>query len=260
MRETRYRNFVAIGYPESLVENWQEVLQDSHIQICVSPLHDSDENPGGEIKKEHFHILLMYDAPHTYKQAQDFFDSIKATKCEIVNSLRGQARYLCHLDNPEKHRYSEEDVLCLNGVDYRTLIELPTDNRKAVKEMINFIKENNVMAFSDLVEYAEVNNESWFVSLLEHNTIFIKEYMKSRAWKVKEASFLAQHEEMKKIEEEVNNSWTIFKQTQIDELGHMSTQRVETYDNRKDAEDACRDYSQNNENADVSYFVDKESM
>ena len=182
-REKRYRNFVAIGYPESLVPDWLDKLSDTHIPFVISPLHDKDINPNKETKKEHYHIMMLYDAPHTYQQAQEVFSMIGATKCEIVNSTRGQARYLCHLDNQEKYQYSISDVKCLNGVDYQSLIELPSDNWQAVREMIQFINENDIIAYSDLLEYCSIHNESWFRCLLEKNTMVIVEYIKSRTWK-----------------------------------------------------------------------------
>ena len=185
MSETkRTRNFVAIGYPESLDPEWISKLEETHIPIVISPLHDKDTNPNGETKKEHYHIMLLYDAPHTYEQAQNVFTMIGATKCEIVNSTRGQARYLCHLDNQEKYQYPTNEVKCLNGVDYLTLIELPTDELQSVREMIAYIKENNVRAFSDIVEYAAEHNENWYRALVQKNTLFIKEYIKSRTWKL----------------------------------------------------------------------------
>lgn len=185
-REQRYRNYVAIGYPESLLPNWLETLQDTHIQFCISPLHDRDVNPDGEIKKAHYHILLMYEAPHTYNQAQEIFNSIGATKCEVVKSLRGQARYLCHLDNLEKEQYNISDVKCLNGVDYISLIELPSDNRQALKEMFEFIDQNNITSFYQLVNYAINTNENWFRVLSESYTIVLTEYIKSRHWQLEQ--------------------------------------------------------------------------
>lgn len=179
----RTRNYVAIGYPESLDPNWLNILESTHISILVSPLHDRDVNPDGTIKKAHYHIMLLFEAPKTREQAQEIFDSIKATKCEIVNSTRGQARYLCHLDNQEKEQYSTSDVIALNGIDYYSLIELPSDNWQAVREMLNFIEENDIEYFSDLMYYASIHNENWYKCLLQHNTIAITEYIKSRSYK-----------------------------------------------------------------------------
>ena len=47
-------------YPESAPENWREILADLHIPVLISPLHDKDVTPDGEIKKAHYHVIIMY--------------------------------------------------------------------------------------------------------------------------------------------------------------------------------------------------------
>lgn len=165
-----------------MVENWQEVLTSSHVPCLVSPLHDKDINPDGELKKPHYHILLMYDGPKTIGQAQKVFDSIGAIKCQAVNSQRGEARYLCHLDNPEKYQYPEDKVLQLNGADFHEVIELPTDKYGSIREMLAFIKKNDVLSFSNFLEWTAENNEQWFRSLADNSAYIIKEEIKSRAY------------------------------------------------------------------------------
>ena len=97
----RTRNFATVVYPESSILNWREVLQEQFVPCFISPLHDQDVNPTGEAKKPHYHVLIMFDSVKTVEQARDIFLKIGGVGCEIVNSLRGYARYLCHLDNPE---------------------------------------------------------------------------------------------------------------------------------------------------------------
>lgn len=58
-KETRTRNWSVIVYPESAPENWRQILDESHIEWIESPLHEFDTNPTGEIKKPHYHILLL---------------------------------------------------------------------------------------------------------------------------------------------------------------------------------------------------------
>lgn len=180
--QTRYRNFVAIGYPESLQSNWLDILTDSHIQVCISPLHNMDTDENGELKKEHYHILVMFDGVKTLEQAQELFNSIGATQCQVVNSIRGQARYLCHLDNTDKYPYDTSCVLCLNGADYFGLIDLPTNKYLAIREMIEFIEFNNILSFSDFIQYCSCQNENWFRSLCDNSSFIIKEFIKARTW------------------------------------------------------------------------------
>ena len=178
----RYRNYATVVYPDSAPENWQAILSDQLVPAFISPLHDMDTNPDGEIKKSHWHVMLVYEAPKSTDQANDIFNSISGVGCEIVQSLRGYARYLCHLDNPEKHQYPPEDVKALCGADYSSAIGLPTDKYKAIKEMMEYIRQNEIYSYSDLLDYCSLERFDWFRVLCDNGTVVMKEYLKSRSW------------------------------------------------------------------------------
>lgn len=97
----RTRNYACIVYPDSAPENWQNIVAESKIPCFISPLHDKDVNPDGTPKKPHYHVMVMYDGPKTEEQAKAFFSTFNGVGPEVVNSVRGYARYLKHMDNPE---------------------------------------------------------------------------------------------------------------------------------------------------------------
>lgn len=181
-KKTRTRNFATVVYPESAPERWQDILSQYCIPAFISPLHDADLNPTGELKKAHYHVILMFESLKTKDQAQDIFTSIGGVGCEVVQSIRGYARYLCHLDNPEKHKYSESDVCSLSGADYRTTIGLASDKYKALGEMQDFCEQYNVMSFYLLSQYARKNRQDWYRILCDCGAVFMREYLKSRKW------------------------------------------------------------------------------
>ena len=181
---SRTRNFACVVYPESAPENWQEILSDQFVPAFISPLHNADINPTGEEKKDHYHVMIMFDSVKTAEQAKTLFDLIGGVGCEVVNSCRGYARYLCHLDNPEKYQYSIDDVRCLSGADYANVISLVTDKYKAIGEMIDFCQANNVLSYAKLLEYARMERFDWFRVLCDNGTLVVKEYLKSRAWTI----------------------------------------------------------------------------
>lgn len=180
---SKTRGYVSIGYTESLDEEFIEKLEETHVQCLISPLHDKDVDANGNTKKEHYHIMLLFDGPKTIDQAQAIFDSIGAIKCKAINSVRGQARYLCHLDDPDKAQYDQGDVTCLNGADFFGLIDLPGNKYQAIREMMAYCNENGIRSFSDLTDYAANYNETWFRSLCDNSAYIMKEYLKSRSWK-----------------------------------------------------------------------------
>lgn len=178
----RTRNYATVVYPDSAPENWTHILADQFVPAFVSPLHDSDVDPLNQPKKPHYHVIIMFDGPKTKDQAKEIFDLINGVGCETITSIRGYARYLCHLDNEEKAQYSQEDVLCLCGADYSSVIGLPTDKYKAIKEMISYCIEYNITSYSDLLEYASEQRFDWFRVLCDNGTVVVKEYLKSKDW------------------------------------------------------------------------------
>lgn len=188
MAEKRTRNFATVVYPESAPAEWRNILIEQFIPAFISPLHNADINPGGEIKKEHYHVMIMFDGVKTIEQAKAVFDLIGGVGCEIVQSTRGYARYLCHLDNPEKAQYSQEDVVALCGADYNSVISLVTDKYKAIKEIIAFCCENEMYKYCDLLEYCMVERPDWFRTLCDNGTYVVKEYLKSKGWSCRTAA------------------------------------------------------------------------
>lgn len=179
---SRTRNFACVVYPESAPSDWYDILVAQFIPAFISPLHDNDINPTGEPKKPHYHVILLFDGVKTTEQVKVIFDLIGGVGCEIVQSIRGYARYLCHLDNPEKAQYSTEDVKALCGADYMGVIGLSIDRYKAISEMIDYCIENHIHSYSKLLEYCRLERFDWFRILCDSGTIVIKEYLKSKSW------------------------------------------------------------------------------
>ena len=181
---TRTRNYATVVYPESAPDNWKEIVSDLKVETIISPLHDSDVNPTGEPKKVHYHVMIMWETVKTQKQAKEVFELFGGVGCETVNSIRGMARYFCHLDNPEKARYSEDDVVTFGGVDYYALIGLAVDKHKAIREMIQFCIENGIVEYCDLMEYCMTENESWFRVLCDNGSVAMQNYLRSKRHKI----------------------------------------------------------------------------
>lgn len=184
MAEKRTRNFVTIVYPESAVDGWLDILSEYHVPAFVSPLHQFDVNPDGSLKKPHYHVMVMYDNVKTSSQAREFFQSIGGVGCEVVNSIRGMARYLCHMDNPEKYQYNPVDVRSFSGADYSGVIELETDRVKLIADMQEFCKSNGIVSLSELHDYSRVNNYDWFRALATHCNNVMAAYLKSLRWTI----------------------------------------------------------------------------
>lgn len=182
---SRTRNYATVIYPESMGDynEFIEKLTQTHIPMILSPLHNQDINPTGEHKKEHFHLMIMYDSVKTYNQAQDLIDIIGGVGCEVINSIRGYARYLCHLDNPEKAQYNIENIIELNGANYYDIINLASDKYAMIDEMTNFIDEYEILSFAEFYRFCrDYRKQTWYKIITDNSTYVIKEYLKSKKW------------------------------------------------------------------------------
>lgn len=181
-RDMRARNFATVVYLDSAPLNWLDILSDLHVPAFVSPYHNNDKNPDGEDKKPHYHVMIMYEGKKSIEQAKENFEKIGGVGCEIVNSMRGYARYLCHLDNPEKYQYSTEEVKSFGGANYIDTISLITDKYQIIGEMQDFCERYDVTSFYLLCNYARKNRSNWYRALCDNSAFYMKEYLKSKKW------------------------------------------------------------------------------
>lgn len=181
----RTRNFATVVYPESAPGDWQKILSDLHVAALVSPLHDKDLNPDGTPKKPHWHVLLMFDSVKDIEnQVRSMVEKFGGVGVEKVNSLRGYARYLCHLDNPEKHQYDPADVVSFGGADFGVITYLPTDDVATLREIFAYIRANGIFSLAELLDVTGENNPEWFLTIATKRCYIIDKYIKSLAWEV----------------------------------------------------------------------------
>lgn len=179
----RQRVFASIVYPESAPQNWKDILSDFHVSALISPLHDKDVNPSGEPKKPHYHVMLIFESPKNFDtQVKPIFDAIGAVGREIIHSQRGYARYLCHLDNPEKAQYNTADIVQLGGADYSTVIHLPSDDNRMLCEVFDYIRVNRIMSLAELLDVTAINNQDWFNMIALSKAYIVDKYIKSLQW------------------------------------------------------------------------------
>ncbi|MBP3630970.1 MAG: replication protein [Clostridia bacterium] len=185
----RTRNWSFIMYPDSAPSNWKEILEDTHVNIVISPLHDKDINPGTEeYKKPHWHCLVMFDSVKTVKQAKEIADLVNGTNPILVQSLNGMVRYLIHKDNPEKAQYLKEDIINIGFFEVDDAFKNSCDKYLAIKDMITFIKENQVVEYIDFMEYCANNKfEDWFKLLCDSCSFVIQGVITSNRNKLKDA-------------------------------------------------------------------------
>ena len=187
-KDGRIRTWALIVYPESAPDDWQTIIANEHTPALISPLHDKDVNADGEPKKPHWHVLLMYSGKKSRKQIDELAERLHAPHPQPVSDKRGYARYLCHIDNPEKHQYSTDDVVALGGADYLSFLEGMVDIDRALGEMIDWLDEQGIYSFAALTRYARAHRPDWFRVITSSRSYFLSQYCKSKQWEINEMS------------------------------------------------------------------------
>lgn len=183
-KDTRVRLWATVVYPESAPDNWQKILNETYIPCYISPLHDKDKNADNTPKKPHYHVFMIFEGKKSREQIKSICDSIGGVGQEMIESKRGYARYLCHLDNPEKAQYNVDDVKSYGGLDYESDIGIVINKYKVIREMKEFVSVNNIFYYSDLLDYASDHEPTWFRVLCDNGTYVMKEYIRSNKYKL----------------------------------------------------------------------------
>ena len=187
-KNQKKRNWGFVLYPDSMPENWREILESSGIPCALSPLHDSDKNATGENKKPHYHGILCYDGPTTFSNVSAL---VKQLNCPIpipLESVKGAYRYFTHQDNPEKAQYNADDILHLNGFSPRDFFELSkSEVQSIIKEIHNIIRESNILEYCDLLDILLDSDMPEHYEIASNHTILFNNYISSRRYKAKQA-------------------------------------------------------------------------
>lgn len=175
-------------YPESCPKNWKEIINSWLVDCLVSPLHDKDVNENDTPKKPHYHGILFFDSAKSYEQVKELLAPLNGPiPIKPKGSKRNCTRYLCHLNNPEKHRYNEADVTEFQNADYQTLKVRDNDKYGYIGEMMDFIDEQGVYSYAKLLRYSRKERPEWFRCLCDNGTYVMKEYCKTAAHDAKQA-------------------------------------------------------------------------
>lgn len=178
----RTRAWAVVVYPDSAPENWQQLIDDQHIEWVESPLHEFDTNPTGEVKKPHYHVLLMFGGVKSYEQVCDFIKPLNCPIPQRCHNAKAAVRYMAHLDNPDKFQYDVGSIKAHGGVDLAELLRPSSSERYTlIDEMAEYVKENHITEFQDLFDYArKEKRDSWFPLLCDNSAYVVGQYIKSQ--------------------------------------------------------------------------------
>lgn len=194
----KYRFWACILYPDDgLREDFLEVIDSWHMNVCLSPLHSPDSAPqvdeaelAPEVRlKRHYHLVLMFDGPTTQSNVIEILSSLgpQVTTPFYIRQIYGYIRYLIHLDNPEKEQFSGPDEIttfvkandfCLTAFEVGEF-----DKVKLTRQINQFIISEGVTEYEDLLIYSYNNEPQWAYLLDKCCPQSVKSLLASRRWR-----------------------------------------------------------------------------
>lgn len=174
----RYWAFCA--YPESLPPDWKDQLVQTGLPCAISPLHDRDVNPTGEVKKAHYHVILCYNGPTALSVVEKLTQQLGQPNPQAIENVKGYYRYLTHKDNPEKAQYEDKDIETLNGFNVADYSELTRSEVLEVKlKIVEIIRTGRITEYCDLMDLLFDSGMMLEWEVASSHTFFFEKYIAS---------------------------------------------------------------------------------
>ena len=174
------RYWQAVMYPENMVDDWEDKIEEIIQKPVAYCIHDTDvTRKEGDKRKVHVHIIIAWANNTTEKAALRLFKKLeKDGKMAIPNNhieacaeIRKCYDYLIH-DTPDcrkkkKHLYDPSARKCLNGFDigsYEQISEKEKDDM--AKELCDVIIDKMFTNFSDFYMYVISNYDTKYFNII----------------------------------------------------------------------------------------------
>ena len=180
------RYWLAITYPENMVEGWADEAGDI-IQLpyayCV---HDKCKDSKGEERKAHVHWIVVFPNTTTYNHVLSVFKRLgenAVNKVEAAVSVRHAYDYLIHdtedAQKKGKYLYPKEERIQGNGFDIGAYEQVSTgDKRELVARMASDILDKKFLNFLDFYAYemsaCENEERQLVIELLQEKSGFFE--------------------------------------------------------------------------------------
>ena len=179
--KTRY--WVAVCYPENMVDDWQIKIGDLLGLPYSYCIHDKDHLGGYVPKKNdidydrlmqrkvHVHIIIAFPNTTTYKNALRVFDCLSVpgvhcvNTCLPINNIRNMYDYIIHntetAKKQQKYLYPESERINGNNFDIGCYEQIGQEEKQAlIKEIGYEIVKEGFTNYTDLFLYASSNYDS----------------------------------------------------------------------------------------------------
>lgn len=127
----RVRNYALVTYhPIEVIEKvLAELCNAGRIRHYAYILHDKDLDQEGKLKEKHLHILVQLNNAMTLTAVRALFPIGANTLAQPIYDKADCFNYLTHKDKPDKHQYSDDDIVADNVEYWKGLQKGEADDR-----------------------------------------------------------------------------------------------------------------------------------
>lgn len=181
------RVWVCLFYPEdgSIDDVVYKLSNEIHCCAWISPCHAPDPTVDGMERKPHYHIELIFDGKQSFERIKEICDFIGAKYPRVCTTKRGYARYLVHLDNPEKEQFDINDVIQIGDDSYFDCITSVADKILLMGEICDFCYQHEIFEYWYIVLYSHEHNIIEWLSVLTAQSNFFKAFLQSMQYSFK---------------------------------------------------------------------------
>lgn len=176
-RQGKDNKFFIVLYPDSTTYDIEVVF--NNIRFISTKyayiLHDNDCDENGEIKKSHYHVYFKLENQASIETVAKSLE-VENNCIQFAVNERGCCRYLIHLDNPEKHQYSQDSIITDFDI-YKYLVDKDLENMSAIAELYTYISVNRCKTFNELVNYCLTSNRADLVKCVTNKAYFFRQLL-----------------------------------------------------------------------------------
>lgn len=163
--ETKVKLWEGICYPENMLDDWQEEIDDILQVPFAYAIHDIDHDQKSKQRKTHVHIIVVWGGNTTRKAIINVLNRLSAdgkrccSSAEPVNNIRHAYDYLIHdtasCRKKGKELYPVEVRIEGNNFDIGQLEQLSTkDKQDMLFELVGFIMVEKFETINDFTTAA----------------------------------------------------------------------------------------------------------
>lgn len=193
------RYWCGVLYTENMLQDWEDLIGDIvQLPYCYC-IHDCDTDTQSEHRKEHVHLILVFNNTTTYKHAFSVFSELNAPGRIAVNTvksiinIRSMYDYLIH-DTETcrklcKFLYDKSCRKMGNNFDIGNFEQVSLAEKKEVlRELCKIVYDEFFYNFADFYMYIDnkFKDDSVYIDVLNNHSGLIERIVKGNYFKWKE--------------------------------------------------------------------------